>query len=84
MGFGIKESKCEAHHLLPSNSKVKRERERESIRLPELEQKHTDNFAITFSILRLLTAVNNGKKVGYVPLLSATAWKDELSAIISR
>jgi hypothetical protein len=26
VGFGVKRSKCEAHHLLPSNSKVMRER----------------------------------------------------------
>ena len=65
MGFGIKGTKCEVHHLLPSNSKAERERERErereNIGLPELEQKHTDNFAITFKILRLLTAVKSGK-----------------------
>lgn len=62
-------SKCEAHRLLPSNSKVKRER----IRLPELEQKHNDNFVITFKILRMLTVLNSGpKKIGYAPLLGNT------------
>ena len=67
-------------HLIPRL----RERERESIRLPELDQKHTDNIAITFKIFRLLTAVNSSKKLGYDALLSATAWKYELRKIISR
>jgi hypothetical protein len=80
VGFGLKGSECAAHHLLPYTSKVKKD----SIRLPELEQKRIDNYAITFKILRLLTAVNSGKKLGYAPLLSATAWKYELSTIISR